>query len=78
MGIVHVVVDGLLDLLLALRRVDGLGSALRDVTGAIELRALTTEPQLVQWDALALEGGNADILWYDGVTTANTRETCRL
>ena len=61
MGIVHIVVDGLLNLLLALWGVDSLSSALRDVTGAIELRTLTTQPQLVQWNTLALEGGDANI-----------------
>ena len=55
-GILHVVVNGLLNLLLALGRVDGLGSTLADIAGTIELGTLTTQPQLVQRDTLALEG----------------------
>ena len=54
-GIVHIVVDGLLDLLFALGSIDGLSSTLRDITRAIELRTLTAQPQLVQRDALPFE-----------------------
>ena len=55
-GVVHIVVDGLLNLLLALRGVDGLCGALGDVAGAIELGALTAQPELVEGDALTFEG----------------------
>ena len=43
-GVAHIIVDGLLDLLLALGGVDGLGSPLRDVACAVEFRALTAIP----------------------------------
>ena len=43
-GVAHIIVDGLLDLLLAFGGVDGLGSPLRDVAGAVEFRALTAIP----------------------------------
>ena len=43
-GILHIVVNGLLHLLLALGRVDGLGSALGDVAGAVELGTLSAQP----------------------------------
>ena len=78
MGVLHIVVDSGLHLSLSLRRVDGLGSALGDVATTIELRTLTTEPELVERDALALEGGYADILRHDGIATTDTRESCRL
>ena len=77
-GRLHIVVDSGLHLSLSLRRVDGLGSALGDVATTIELRTLTTEPELVERDALALEGGYADILRHDGIATTDTRESCRL
>ena len=77
-GILHIVVDGLLNLLLALWSVDGLGSALRDIARAIEFRTLPTQSQLVQWDAFTLESGDADVFWHNRVTAADTSETCRL
>ena len=55
-GVVHVVVDGLLNLRLALGGVDGLGSPLGDVAGAVELGTLAAQPELVERNALALEG----------------------
>ena len=47
-GILHIIVDGSLDLSLALGRVDGLCGTLADVAGAVELGALAATPQLVQ------------------------------
>ena len=73
-GILHVVVDGFAHLCLAFGRIGGLGSALGDVAGAIELRALAAEPQLMQRDALAFESGHADLLRHHRVSTAHTRE----
>ena len=77
-GVLHVVVDGLLHLLLALGRVDGLGGALGDIAGAVELGTLAAEPELVEGDALALEGADADVLGDDGVAAADAGEACGL
>ena len=77
-GVLHVVVDGGLDLLLTFGRVDGLGGTLRDIAAAIELGTLATQPQLVERYALALEGADGDPLRHDGIAAADTREAGRL
>ena len=55
-GIVHVVVDGCLDLLLTLGSIDSLGSTLTDVARTIELCALATVPKVIERNALTAEG----------------------
>ena len=77
-GVLHVVVDGGLDLLLALGRIDGLGGTLTDIAAAIELGTLATQPQLVERYALALESADGNFLRNDGIAAADTREACRL
>ena len=78
LGIVHVVVNGGADLLLAFRGVDGLGSTLADVTGAVELGTLTTIPQWIERYALASECGSGEVLGHNGVATTDACEACRL
>ena len=73
-GILHIVINRLLHLLFALRRVDSRGCPLRDIATTIELRTLATQPQLVKRDALALEGGHADLLRNDGIAATHTRK----
>ncbi len=77
-GVLHIVINGSLDLLFALGCVDGLGGTLTDIAAAIELGALATQPQLVERDALALEGADGDLFRHDGIAAADTRETSRL
>ena len=74
-SVLHVVVDGGFYLSLALGRVYSGGGALGDVAGAVELRTLAAQPELVEGDALALEGGDADVLGDDGVAAADAGET---
>ena len=78
LGILHVVVDGSLDLSLALWRVDGLGGTLADIAATVEFRTLATQPQLVERDALTLEGADGDLFRHDGIAAANAGEACRL
>ena len=78
LGILHVVVDSGLHLLFALRRVDSLGSTLTNIAAAVELGTLATQPQLVERYALALEGGHAHLLRYNGIAAANPRKACCL
>ena len=77
LGVLHVVVDGGLDLLLALWRVDSLGGSLTDITTAIELGTLTAQPQLVERYAFALKGTDGDLFWNNGIAATYTRESCR-
>ena len=78
LGVLHVIVDGGLNLLLALWRIDGLGGTLRYIAAAIELGTLATQPELVERYALALEGADGHLFRHDGITAADTCETCRL
>ena len=78
MGILHIVVDGFLNLLLAFWSIYSLCSSLADIACSIELRALPTQPKLVERYTLSLKGGDADILWNDSVTATNTRKASRL
>ena len=77
-SILHVVVDGLLHLLLSFGRVNGLGSSLRDVAGAVELGTLAAQPQLVERDSFTLKSSHANFLRNNGIATANARESCGL
>ena len=63
LSVVHIIIDGGLDLLLTLRSINGLSSSLRDIARAIELRTLAAQPQLVQGDAFTLEGGDSHFLF---------------
>ena len=60
-------------MLLALGRIDGLGGALGDVGGAVELRALAAVPQVAQADTVKLQ-----LARHDRISAAHAREACRL
>ncbi len=78
LGVVHIVVDGRLDLLLAFWGIDGLCGAMLNVAGAIELGALTTIPERIESDALAILSDGCDLLRDDGIAAADAGEASGL
>ena len=78
LGIMHVVIYGSLNLLLSFWCVDGFCCPLRDITGSVELRTLSTIPQVVQRNALSANRGGRYFFRNDRISTSYARETCRL
>ena len=75
LGIVHVVVDGSLDLLFAFGRIDSFGCPLADIACAVELGALPTIPQMVELYSIAFECGGCEFFWNDGIAASYSRES---
>ena len=73
-SIFHIVGDGLFDLLLAFRCIDGSGTALDDVRRTIEFRGMTAIPELVELDERSIGGLAFYGLRDDGVAAAGSRE----
>ena len=78
LGVVHIIVNSCLNLFLTLRRINSLGSSLRDIARAVEFRALAAQPQLVQRDTFTLERRNGHFLRHDRIATTHTCESGRL
>ena len=77
-GIFHVVADGSTYLLLTVWSVDGFGSTLGDVTGAIEFGTLATIPEGVQGNTLAGKCGSREVFGYNGIAASDARKSCGL
>ena len=72
LGILHVVLNGCLHLLLSFLRINGFGSALRNVGGTVELAALATVPEGIERSAVSTFQFFRD----DRVATPNARKSC--
>ena len=78
-GVAHIIVNHRLGLFLSLQGVYRFGSPLADIACAVELGALSAEPERVQGDALlAVDGHGGEFLRYHGVSAAHSGEAGRL